>query len=290
MSRFGLFSSWLLLVALSVTWLTPCGVAAAQSKPVSSNKSDSTVVASDNRRLVQIGPGDSVAIQVYGQPDMTGTVYVADDGTLPIPLAGAVQIAGLSPSEAAKKIETALRIGGYLLDPHVTLTVTQSLSQRVSVLGEVKAPGRYPITGNTSIYDVIAQAGGTSDNSASIIYVLRQNSNGETTRYAINLKGLANDSGAVPVQTLQGGDSIVVPRAEQFFISGEVRASGMYKIEPGMTVEEAIIRAGGITERGSNSRIDIKRNDVNGKPKQRSADTNELVKAGDVIHVKESIF
>src|SRR5208337_2437751 len=95
------------------------------------------------KRIIQLGPGDSVSIQVYGQPDMTTTVYVSDDGTIPVPLAGAVPVAGLSPSEASQRIEKALKDGGFLVDPHVTLTVTQSLSQRVSVLGQVGKPGLY---------------------------------------------------------------------------------------------------------------------------------------------------
>jgi len=239
--------------------------------------------------VVQLGIGDSVGIQVYGQTDMTVTVYVADDGTLSVPLAGPVKVLGMSPTDAARRIEKALRDGGYLVDPHVTLNVSQSLSQKVSVLGEVRQPGRYPISGNTSIFDVIAQAGGVTDNSSSTIYILRPNG-GATDRIPVNLKGLSAENGLLPEQNLKGGDSVVVPRAEQFFISGEVKAPGMYKIEPGMTVEEAIIRAGGITDRGSRSRIDIKRNDAKGKPKNRSASLNETVQVGDVIRVKESIF
>ena len=240
--------------------------------------------------VVQLGVGDSVGIQVYGQTDMSVTVYVADDGTLSVPLAGPVKVAGLSPSDAARRIEKALRDGGFLVDPHVTLNVSQSLSQKISVLGEVKQPGRYAISGNTSIFDVIAQAGGVTDNSSSVIYILRQNTSGGTDRISVNLKGLAVENGVLPEQVLKGGDSVVVPRAEQVFISGEVKNPGMYKIEPGMTVEEAIIRAGGITDRGSRSRIDVKRNDPTGKPKNRHADLNDVVQSGDVIHVKESIF
>ncbi len=251
--------------------------------------SDSGQYRSD-QPVVQLGVGDSVGIQVYGQPDMSVTVYVADDGTLSVPLTGPVKVTGLSPTDAAHRIEKALRDGGFLVDPHVTLTVSQSLSQKISVLGEVKQPGRYPISGNTSIFDVIAQAGGVSDNSSSLIYILRQNNSGGTDRIPVNLKGLATENGVLPEQVLRGGDSVVVPRAEQCFISGEVKNPGMYKIEPGMTVEEAIIRAGGITDRGSRSRVDVKRTDPNGKPKNRHADLNETVQSGDVIHVKESIF
>src|SRR3569833_2235549 len=68
--------------------------------------------------LIKLGPGDSVAIQVFGQPDLGASVYVAEDGTIPVNLAGAVKVAGMTPSEAAKKVEAALRDGQYMNDPH----------------------------------------------------------------------------------------------------------------------------------------------------------------------------
>lgn len=70
-----------------------------------------------------------------------------------------------------KRIEKTLRDRGILLDPHVTISVVQSRSQRVSVLGEVGAPGRYPVESNTTVFDLLAQAGGTTENSADVIYI-----------------------------------------------------------------------------------------------------------------------
>jgi polysaccharide export outer membrane protein len=239
--------------------------------------------------IIQLGPGDSVSIQVYGQPDMATTVYVSDDGTIPVPLAGPVQIAGLSPSEASKRIEKALKDGMFLVDPHVTLTVTVSRSQRVSVLGQVGKPGLYPIESNTTIFDLLAMAGGALDTSSEEIFLLRTDASGALQRYPINLKGLDSSKNAIPEQALRGGDSILVPRAEQFYIYGEVTSPNKYRVEPDMTVIQAIARAGGVTSRGSERRVDIKRL-VDGKYVNVKAKLNDAVKADDVIHVKESIF
>ena len=93
----------------------------------------------------------------------------------------------------------------------------------------------------------------------------------------------------MPEQLLRGGDSIVVPRAEQFYIYGEVTAPNKYRVEQDMTVIQAIARAGGVTPRGSERRVDIKRL-VDGKYLTVKAKLNDPVKADDVIHVKESIF
>lgn len=240
--------------------------------------------------LLQLGPGDSVNIQVYGQPDLSTTVYVADDGTVSIPLAGNVQVSGMSPAQASGHIETALKSAKILVDPHVSITVTQSRSQRVSVLGQVGTPGRYPIESNTSILDLLAQAGGITANGSDIVYILRRDKDGKEIRYPVDLKGLANGSGAVPTVTLQGGDSVFVPKAEQFSIYGEVTTPGRYRVEPGMTVIEAIARAGGINLRGSQHRVEIKRKHDNGSYSTVKAKLGDLVQPDDVIQVKESIF
>jgi polysaccharide export outer membrane protein len=240
--------------------------------------------------LLQLGPGDSVSIQVYGQPDMSATVYVSDDGTIPVPLVGMVQVGGLSPSQASNRIEAALRNGNFLVDPHVTLTVVQSRSQRVSVLGSVGTPGRYPIESNTSIFDLLAQAGGVTEAGSDVVYLIRQDKDGKEVRYPIDLKGLADSHRAISTQTLKGGDTVFVPKAQQFSIYGEVATPGRYRVEPGMTVIEAIARAGGITQRGSQRRVEIKRKLPDGNYGNVKAKFGDTVQPDDVIHVKESIF
>jgi polysaccharide export outer membrane protein len=221
---------------------------------------------------------------------MSGTVYVSDDGSIPVPLAGAVPIAGLSPQQASARIEKALRDGKFLIDPHVTLTVAQSRSQRVSVLGSVGTPGRYAIESNTSIFDLLAQAGGVSENGADVVYLLRADKDGKEIRYPINLKGLSSGANAIPTQTLRGGDTVFVPKAEQFYIYGEVQTPGKFRVEADMTVVEAIARAGGITLRGSQRRVEIKRKKPDGSYATTKAKLGDLVRADDVIQVKESIF
>ena len=231
-----------------------------------------------------------MTIAVYGQPDMGGTVYVSDDGTIPVALAGAVQIGGTSPAQAAARIEKALRDGKYLIDPHVTLTVTQSRSQRVSVIGEVGKPGRYAIESNTSIFDLLAEAGGVTELAGDTVDVLRPGADGSVKRVQVSLKRLADGSQASVTPSLKGGDSVLVPRAPQFYIYGEVATPGKYKIEVGMTVVQAIARAGGVTQRGSARRVDVKRTKADGSYETTKAKLSDLVQAEDVIRVKESIF
>ena len=240
--------------------------------------------------LSPLGPGDSVTLHVFGQPDMDTVLGVADDGSIRVPLAGAIQVGGLSPETAARRVEKAFKDAGFFIDPHVTLTVTQSLSQRVSVLGEVRTPGRYPVDAKTSIIDLLAQAGGETEFASDTVYVLRTDPSGAVKRYPVNVKSMMGAGPLAPTQLLHAGDSVYVPRAEQFFIMGEVQKPAMYKLEPNLTILQAISVAGGVTPKGSDRRVEIKRVGKNGEQVVVKAKPNDLVQPDDVIRVKESIF
>lgn len=269
----------LLAIILSAL-ASPLAVAAAAEAPT----------RAANAGLSQLGPGDGLSFRVYGQPDMDSTVVVSEDGTIPVPLAGPVKVSGLSPSEAAKQVAKALRAGGFLRNPIVTLTVTEARSQRVSVLGEVGTPGRYSIDPSTTIFDLLAEAGGVKETGSDTIYVLRTAPDGSTERFAVDTKRLLSDPGSKSVVVLRAGDSIYVPRAEQFFVYGEVNAPNNYRLEPGMTVLEAIARAGGLTSRGSDRRVEIRRQNAQGTYSTRTGRLADRILANDVIRVKERIF
>jgi polysaccharide export outer membrane protein len=220
---------------------------------------------------------------------MDSVLTVADEGTINVPLVGSVQVLGLSGDQAARRIEKALKDGRFFIDPHVTLTLTQSLSQRVSVLGEVKTPGRYPIDSRTSITEVLAEAGDRTADAASTIFVLRPDASGTTRRYPIDIQSLTGADKAAGV-SLRAGDTLYVPRAEQFYIQGEVQKPGKYALVPNLTVLQAISIGGGLTPKGSSRRFDIKRAGQKGQQETIKGRPDDLVQPDDVIVVKESIF
>lgn len=239
--------------------------------------------------MSQLGAGDSVSIQVFGQPDVT-SVYVGDDGSISVPLVGNVQVGGLSPVEAAARVAKALKDGGFFVDPHVAIIVTQPRSQLVSVLGEVQNSGRYPINPRTTIVDLLAQAGGVKETASDVGFVLRSDDSGHVNRYPVKLNGLTDIKDALPTSTLLGGDSLVVPRAERFYVYGEVTTPGTYHLEPGMSVIQGIARAGGINERGSERRIQLKRLGKDGQYQVIHVKPGDAIQPDDIIRVKESIF
>lgn len=276
---FGGWIAWLLVVAAALTGAA--GIAHGQASPPAGPPP-----------LVTLGSGDTVQIVVYGQSDLSATVDVADDGTVPVALVGAVSVAGLSPSAAAKRIEDALREGKFVNDPHVTISVTKSRSGLVSVLGAVKTPGRYTVDSHTTVLDLLALAGGLNEeNAGSMAELVRPSpDSGPAEHYPIEIRGTPDPGSPVPYQALRGGDMLIVPEAAKFAVDGEVKSTGTYRLEPGMTVRQAIARAGGITQQGSMHRVDITRKDSNGKQLTRHAQLDEPVEPADVIHVKESIF
>lgn len=261
--------------------------AALSSSPQVSN---AALPTTDVGPTLALGPGDVVNIQVYGRPELSSTSYVADDGTIQMPLAGTVQVSGLSPAQASQRLVAALKEGKFLVDPQVSIILSQFRSQQVSVLGDVRSPARFPVEARTSVFDLLALAGGITDSGADVIYLLRPDKAGHVSRFPIDLKGLADSGKPIPTITLRGGDTVFVPRAEQFYISGEVAAPNMYRIEPGMTVLQAMSRGGGVTPRGSENRVEIRRRLSDNRFVTVTPQLTDPVMPNDVIRVKERIF
>lgn len=226
----------------------------------------------------KLGIGDAIRVTVHQQPDLTTEARINERGSIPMPLVGEVKVGGLSPAEAAAKISASLKDGKYLKNPQVAVAVTTVRSRQVSVLGAVARPGRYPLDDTSPLLsDVIAAAGGVTAVGGDTVLVMRD---GKEERVALLGKGYK----------LKGGETINVERAPVFYIHGEVARSGAYRVEPNMTVMQAIAAGGGITPRGSDRRLKLRRVGADGKLVESDASLRDPVKADDVIFVKEALF
>ncbi len=226
----------------------------------------------------KLGSGDTVRVTVFGQPDLTTEARVSERGTIDMPLVGPVKLAGHTPTEAANAIAGALKKGEFLKAPQVTVALTAVRSRQVSVLGLIAHPGRYPLEeAHLKLPDIIAAAGGIAPGGADTVTVIR---NGEPQK----VSALAKDF------ELKGGDTVYVDHAPVFYIYGEVTRSGAYPVTQNMTVMQAISVGGGITPRGSDRRVKLRRVGSDGKVVEKDASLQDIVKADDVIFVKESIF
>ena len=236
-----------------------------------------------------IGPGDTVRITAYRNPDLTTEARLSDEGKLNVPLVGEMSLRGLTPDQAAKRIADRLKSGKYVLDPQITVTVVQARSRLVSILGFVNSPGRYELDGiSAKISDVIAMAGGLDPNASDRI-VLHPSGAGKSEPVVVDLSSIIQGDSSKNIE-VRGGDSIFVPRASVVYVYGEVQKGGAYRIEPDMTVMQAISLAGGITPRGSESRVQLRRKGSDGKWKQFSVKLTDAVSPDDVIYVREGLF
>jgi polysaccharide export outer membrane protein len=236
-----------------------------------------------------IGAGDTVVITVLGRPELSASGNVSGDGLVTAALIGAVPVLGLSPQQAAQRIAQAYKDGQYLVDPQVTVTLSDYQSQQLSVLGEVKAPGRFAMRTRLSILDALALAGGISDSGAQLAYILRPEDS-VVTRYEIDLDALLQAGAGQQYFELLAGDTVVVPKAELFYIYGEVKSPNAYKLKPGLTVIQALSLAGGLSDKGSDRRIDLRRQGEDGRLQTQAATLSDTLLPNDVIYVRERLF
>ena len=163
-------------------------------------------LASDFR----IGPEDVLDIAVWNNPAMSRTTPVRPDGMISLPLLNDVQAAGLTPMELRDVI--AKKLTEYLPNPEVSVIVREVNHFKVSVLGEVRKPGRYDFKGQATVLDAIALAGGLSDfASRSRIVILRKESNGATKRIPVNYNKIVSASTDQDDLRLSPGDIVLVP-------------------------------------------------------------------------------
>ena len=226
----------------------------------------------------KLGVGDAVRVTVFQQPDLTTEARITDKGTISMPLVGEVKVEGMSQQDAGKAIAAKLKDGKFLKNPQVSVAMTTLRSRQVSVLGLVARPGRYALDdSSTRLTDVIAAAGGIAAGGDDKVTVIR---GGQTQKVDILAKNF----------TLQNGDTVSVERAPVFYIYGEVTRAGAYRVEPNMTVMQAIAAGGGMTPRGSDRRLKVRRPAADGKVAEADAQLQDSVKADDVIFVKEALF
>lgn len=238
-----------------------------------------------------IGAGDEVRITVYGQPELTTEAQVNNDGSLEIPLLGTVKIAGRSSGEAAKMIAERYQSGNFLKSAQVNLLVTKYRSHVVSILGKVNRPGKLVLEGSTSLTQAIAWAGGVADAGSERLVLVRTDANGKQDRREYDLqKLLGREADSSSVVWLQDGDTIYVPHADRFYVSGEVRIPGMYALDRPLNVMQAIGVAGGPTNRASDRSAKLYRKQADGSVKELKAKPDDKVLDGDVMVVQESLF
>lgn len=247
-----------------------------------------------------IGSQDVLLITVWDQPDLSGKFTVEADGSFTFPLIGRIMAGGLTLRDLEGQLRKRLA-DGYFKNPQVSVAVEQYRSQRVFVMGEVRLPGAYPLTGDMTLIEALARAGSTTVDAAGEAVIVRPatgkagsvpvlpNQDDASAVIRISLSGLQAGQRSQNI-ALQDGDTIFVPRAETIYVFGQVKNPGAYPLKSmETTVLQALSLAGGVTDRGSTSRIKIVRL-IEGKKVELKARLGDTVKPGDTIVVQERFF
>ncbi len=193
-----------------------------------------------------LGSGDLLQITVFEAENLNTKTRVSSRGYVTLPLLGQIQVKGHTAREAEIKIEALYR-EKYIKDPHVSVFVEEHVSQRVTLVGQFKKPGTYDYFSQQRLLDVLALAGGFSENAGNTIQIRRNNPTpGAPSVIVIDRDQLIKEGQAELNVEIMGGDTIFIPEAGQFFIDGAVRRPGNYPISEKMLIKEALMTAGGV--------------------------------------------
>jgi len=220
-----------------------------------------------------LGPGDQFVMEIADLEELNGKTHrVENDGTVTLPLVGRIQAAGLTLPEFEALLDEKLT--AQLKEPKISITVTESLSQPITVLGWVNNPGIQRLHGRPSLAEVLSQAGGLRPDAGYRVTITRSIASGDLAipgakrdevnqviTGEVNLADILEARNAGANITIQPRDVITVPRAKIVYVVGEVKKSGGFTLEQksSISVIQALALAEGTTATAKKSKALILR-------------------------------
>jgi polysaccharide export outer membrane protein len=263
--------AWAFRVLLTVATLATSGVVAAQ------------------QAASRIAVRDTVKVTVVGTEFAQGPFLVDTDGAIDYPFLGRVPALGLTTRELGTSISQRLVSAQILVGtPQVSVELQQTPNKKVTVSGAVATRGEFMFAGELSVFSALVKAGGATTDAGDEILLIRA---GRAPAIAgqsveddvIRLSRREVERGeALPTFALEDGDRLVVSKARQVFIDGQVNRPGGYTVETGTTLRQALSLAGGASELGAVNRTRVLRN---GKPVEKIDLDKTIIQPGDTITV-----
>lgn len=191
-----------------------------------------------------IAAGDLLDVQVFDTPELSGKLRVDNHGEVTLPVGGTLRVEHQTAEQAATAVEARLRQQDILKDPHVNVFVLEYATQGVTVLGEVKNPGIYPLLGPHTLFDLISAAGGATPTAGKAVSITHRV---DPTHH--EMVEMSNDPALAAKANLpiKPGDTIVVSKAGVVYVVGDVAKPGGFLIENNdrLTVLQALALAQG---------------------------------------------
>ena len=156
-----------------------------------------------------LGPGDLFTLEVVGEKDLPKDYQVASDGTVDFPYVHRIEVQGMEPQEVARTVRQRLIDQHILVDPSVIVSVKEYNSKRVTVLGQVRKPGSFPLTPGMTLVQAISDAGGLSAiANGDRVNLTRKDRQRSTTTVVLSFDSITE--GRSPDIPLQAGDQIYI--------------------------------------------------------------------------------
>jgi polysaccharide export outer membrane protein len=227
----------------------------------------------DPYRDYRIGPEDLLEISVFEVEKLNKTVRVSSQGNISLPLLGVLRVRGLTANELEREIRDLLA-EKYIQDPYISVFIREYRNQRISVMGAVEKPDVFEITGQRTILDMLAMAGGLKDDAGYLLFLIRppgmegeapealegeERSEAGTPRtFVIDLEELLVKGDLTLNLPLIHGDVINIPVSGKVFVGGEVWRPGGFSLgRKRITLSQAIVLAGGVKPQANGSQTRI---------------------------------
>jgi polysaccharide export outer membrane protein len=307
----------LVVRCLLVAALVSCvGVAALHAQymgpsvatpPKAASATESSAAA--ELKETKILPGDVIAIATYGAPELTTTfqtssgsiaagvganalqgIKVGSGGEIMLPYLGKVLVAGMTPSDAASYLSNALKQGGFLVDPQVSVELLDSPTRTITVVGEVLKPAPVPAFGQIRLLDAISACGGLTPLASHSITV-RRIGESEPINVELGTDAKSADASDIP---LQPGDTVIVPKVGNVFVLGYVKTPSAIPLSgnASITVMRALALAGGVQYGAGLSKARIIRTTADNQQVEIRLDLRKIMfgKQQDVVLLSNDIL
>ncbi len=234
-----------------------------------------------------LAPGDTISLRVFGERDLSlQNVRIPQSGQVSFPLVGPIQVAGKRIEQVEQQLRDVLS-QGYVNNPRLSVTIDSY--RPIFVLGAAETIGSFPFSEGLTVAKAIAVAGGAKFSARKDgVSVLRD---GEIVEEGLSinsqLRVLSGD-----IISIDEEEGVGEEAASFVYLHGEVRSPGEYEFRRGLTVEKAVVLAGGFTLRASRRRISVSRIvDGEERPKKlKKVALHMPVLPGDIIDVGASWF
>ena len=204
-----------------------------------------------------LGAGDLIEVKILEASELDTTSRLSSRGFISLPLLNEVEVKGLTALETEELVEKLYK-ERYIKDPHVSIFIKEHFSQRITLVGQVKNPGTYDYLAKQRLLDVLALAGGLTEQAGPFVQIRRNGASPDNRNmYMVDLEKLIKEGNVDLNITINGGDVIFISEAGTFFVDGAVRHPGSYALKSQMNLQEAILAAGGLAPYADQEEVTI---------------------------------